>query len=104
MKFVRKLVDISYFPRVCADGSEIVTAKIYYCFVYRSLCQAFGGNWVPDARNAETFKAQSQDCEKRVLASSYLPLRPSEWKTGRVFMKFDIGVFFENLSRKFELD
>jgi len=29
MKFVRKLVDISYFPCVYTDGSETVIAKRY---------------------------------------------------------------------------
>jgi hypothetical protein len=54
-----------------------------------------------------TFKVPSQDCEKRPLASSCLSvcLLPSAWNNsalvGRIFMKFDVGVFFENLSRKF---
>jgi hypothetical protein len=49
------------------------------------------------------FKARSQNCEKRLLASSCPPVRPFAWNsapTGRIFMKFDIGVFFEISSRK----
>ena len=46
-----------------------------------------------------------QNCKKRLLALSCLSVRPSAWKnsasTGRVFMTFDISLFFENLSRKF---
>jgi hypothetical protein len=44
----------------------------------------------------------SQNCDKRSLASSCLPLRPSARNnptpTGRILMKFDILAFFENLS------
>jgi hypothetical protein len=40
------------------------------------------------------FLASSQTCEKRLLASSCLPVRLSAWNnsapTGRIFMKFDI--------------
>ena len=52
------------------------------------------------------FWALSRNCEKWLLASSCLFLRPSEWNTsarnGWIFMKFDIYVFFENMSRKFK--
>ena len=38
--------------------------------------------------------------------SFVMPVRPSSWNnsapTGRILMKFDIWVFFENLSRKFK--
>ena len=48
----------------------------------------------------------SQNCEKRLLASSCLSVRLSAWNnsvpTERIFMKFDIGLLFENLSRKFK--
>jgi hypothetical protein len=56
--------------------------------------------------------ARSEKCEKWLLTSLRLSVhlsRPYMWKnsasTGRVFMKFDIWVFFENLSRiiKFHL-
>ena len=48
---------------------------------------------------------RSQNCEKLVLPSSFpsvcLSLFPSAWNklapTGRIFVKFDIYVFFENL-------
>ena len=47
--------------------------------------------------------ARSQNCEKRLVYSSYLSVRPSVWNspapTGRLVMKFDVCVFFENLSR-----
>ena len=58
--------------------------------------------------------ARSQNCEKRLLALSCLSDRPSvqpsarlcAWNnsvdTGRIFKKVDIGVFFENVSRKFQ--
>ena len=45
--------------------------------------------------------AHSQNCEKRLLASSYL----SAWNqppSGWIIMKFDTWVFFKNLSRKFK--
>jgi hypothetical protein len=46
--------------------------------------------------------ARSQNCEKRLLASSYvsvcLPVRNNSVPTGRIFTKFDIWIFFENLS------
>jgi len=53
-----------------------------------------------------------QNCEKRLLASSCLSVRPpvrlSAWKnlgpTGRIFMIFRISVFFENMSRKFKFN
>ena len=54
------------------------------------------------------FKARSQNCEKkRLLASSCLSVRPSvlveqfgsHW---RFYIKLDMWVFFENLSRKFK--
>jgi hypothetical protein len=44
----------------------------------------------------------SQNCDKRLLASSCLPVRPfarnNLTSTGRLFMKFDILAIFENLS------
>jgi hypothetical protein len=50
------------------------------------------------------FRRFSQNCGKRLLASSCLSVRPSAWNnsapTGRIFMKFNIRGFFENLSRK----
>jgi hypothetical protein len=43
---------------------------------------------------------------RKATISFVLSVRPSTWKnsapTGRIFMKFDIWVFFENLSRKFK--
>jgi hypothetical protein len=50
------------------------------------------------------------NCEKRLLTSSCLSFCPSvrlsAWNnsasTGRIFIEFDIWVFFENLSRKFQ--
>jgi len=50
--------------------------------------------------------ALSQNWEKRMLASSCLSVCLSAWNnsapTGRIFLKFDIWVFFENRSRKFK--
>ena len=52
------------------------------------------------------FKASSQNYEKRVLASPCLSVRPPSQNnsapTGRIFKKFDIRIFFENLPRKFK--
>jgi len=55
------------------------------------------------------FRRLSQNCENRPLSSLYLSvcqsLRPSTWNnlapTGRIFMKFNIWLCFENLSSKF---
>ena len=48
------------------------------------------------------------ECEKLLLASSRLPVCPSDWKnsapTGRIFMKFYIWVIFENMSRIFKFN
>ena len=42
------------------------------------------------------------------VMSACLFVRPSAWNkpapTGQIFMKFDIWVYFENLSRKFKFD
>ena len=50
----------------------------------------------------------SKNCEKRLLASSCPFVRLSAWNksafTGRILIKFDIWVFFENLSRKFKFN
>jgi len=50
--------------------------------------------------------AHSQNCQKRLLASSYMSVRLSAWNKSvpneRIFIKFDIWVYFEKLSRKFE--
>jgi len=44
-----------------------------------------------------------QNCERRLLASSYLSECPSSWNTSaateRISMKFDIWEFLKNLSR-----
>jgi hypothetical protein len=48
-------------------------------------------------------QAHSKNCEKRLLASSWLSVRLSELNsatTERIFIKFDIWVFFESLSIK----
>jgi hypothetical protein len=39
-----------------------------------------------------------------VVTSLSLPARNNSAPTGRTFMKFDIRVFFENLSRKFKFN
>ena len=49
--------------------------------------------------------ARSQNCEKEIQASSCLSVRPdgtTPAPTGRIFMKFDIRIFFENPSRRFK--
>ena len=49
-----------------------------------------------------------KNCEKRQLALSYPSVRPSVWKnsasTGRIFTKFDICLFFDNLAREPKFD
>jgi hypothetical protein len=54
---------------------------------------------------------RSHNFERRLLASTYLyvrlPVRPSACNsvpTGRIFMKFDISVFFQNMSEKFQFN
>jgi hypothetical protein len=43
---------------------------------------------------------------RKVTISFVMSVCPSEWNnwafTGRIFMKFDISIFFENLSREFK--
>ena len=50
------------------------------------------------------FRRFSQICKKRLLASSCLSVRSSACNnsalTSRIFMKFYIAIFFENMSRK----
>ena len=48
------------------------------------------------------FRRFSQNCEKRLLTSSCLSAWKNSARTGRIFMKFDIWVFSDNLSRKFK--
>ena len=54
--------------------------------------------------NSSFYQALSQNCKTRLLASSYLSVRPSAQNTSapprRIFMKFHICVFFKNLPRK----
>jgi len=58
-------------------------------------------------RNAITFSALPHNYEKkkRLSTSSWLPVSQSAWNdvapNGRIFTKFDISVFLENLMRKF---
>jgi hypothetical protein len=48
----------------------------------------------------------SQNCEKRLVALPCPSVCPSPWNnsapTGWTFMKFDIRIYFQNLSRKFK--
>ena len=42
---------------------------------------------------------------RKATVSFFMSVYPSFWPpTGRIFVKFDILVFFENLSRKFKFD
>ena len=50
--------------------------------------------------NQTSFEARLQNCEKRLLASSCLSAWKNSGATGRIFIKFDIGLFFESLLRK----
>ena len=68
------------------------------------------GSWGVCVRLWAKIQASSQNCKKRLLASSHLSVRPSvrppAWNnsapTKRIFIKFDIWIFFENLSPKFK--
>jgi len=54
--------------------------------------------------NWTVFRRDGKNCEKQLLASSCPSVRLSAWNsasTGGIFMKFDIWVFFEYMSRKF---
>ena len=57
-----------------------------------------------DTALTDSFVALSQNCGKMILAPSCLSIRPSarnNWThTKRVFVKFDISVFFWNASKK----
>ena len=63
-----------------------------------------------DSMSTERFKARSQNCEKWLLALSCLSVcqsvPPSEWNNSApnwgIFMKLNIWIFFENLSRIFK--
>jgi hypothetical protein len=52
------------------------------------------------------FGARFQNCEERLFASSCLsvrlPVQNSSAPTGRIFVKFEVLIFFENPSRKFK--
>ena len=55
--------------------------------------------------NFKIFQVHLKNCEKRLSASIVcLSVRPSAWNNsappGRIFTKFDIGIFFENILRK----
>jgi hypothetical protein len=56
-------------------------------------------------RSVSPVYARSQNCEKELLASICLSVRKdgtTSAPTGRIFMKFDILIFFENPSRRFK--
>ena len=62
----------------------------------------------PKSVKARCFlKMLSQSCEKRLLASSCLSVCPSTLRSsapaGQIFIKYDVIVFFENLSRQFQV-
>ena len=54
----------------------------------------------------ETFSRAFANCEMRLLSSSCLSVRliarNNSFPTGRMFMNFDIQLFFENSQRKFK--
>jgi len=64
-------------------------------------------------KKQSAYQEQLKNCEKQILASSCLSVRPSvrpsicrhgnsRLPMNMIFMKFDIWVFFENLSRKYK--
>jgi hypothetical protein len=92
-------------PMYTYIGYMPVHKLLYYIFVSAFLCVIFPstGIFTSISMHAFSFYSLSQNCEKRLLASSCLSVCLSAWKnsalTGRIFMKFDIWVFFENLSK-----
>jgi hypothetical protein len=73
------------FPRVQRDRQQTIpTAGWFNCRVQYS------------------FYTHAQNCEKRLLTSWCPSARNNSAPTGRIFMKFRIWGFFENLSRKFK--
>ena len=82
-------ISSSWFPNVISVKSRAnVYVTICYCFFFVLL-----GTFVK-------FK-------KKTILSFVMSVCPSAWKnsapTGRIFMKFDIWVFFENLSKKIDV-
>ena len=64
-------------------------------------------NYAIISNSVISYQTLSKNCEERLPILSCLSVCPSAWKnsapTGRIFMKFDIWLFFENLSREFKV-
>jgi len=92
---------LTWFIPLCYNNNKTKT-KRYYHISYG--LQTIKASILQGPMSS--FYARSQSCEKWLLASSCLSVRPSAWNnsapTRRIFMKFNIWVFFENLSRKFQ--
>ena len=62
--------------------------------------------WLSNVVQSIVYK-RSQNCEKQPLASSYLSACPSAWRnstpTDRIFMKFDIWIFFWKCVEKIQV-
>jgi hypothetical protein len=82
-------------PTDCVYVCRVVRTKKCYCFPTQTLLIGF--------------EARRQNCEKRLLASSYVSpsIRPFPWNnstpTRQIFMEFDICVLFEKYIGKIQV-
>ena len=90
-------------PYLTCDTSYVLVRWLALCFVIeRSRIHSL--IWRSVAL-PYCFQALWQSFEKRPLTSSWLSFRLNNLTpTGRIFIKFCIWVFFQNLSRKFKSD
>ena len=98
----------NYDKRAVSKGNGFIPYYITHCTL-SSVCLIYT-TFLEDRISAlkpfviivpTNLKARSLYCQKRLLASSSLFVRPST-PTGRIFIKFHISAFFEKLSRKFK--
>jgi hypothetical protein len=114
------LNDYMSAPLPCAQSESNYTDLVLIFGI--PLCHLQSQTLIHTA-NANFYYAHSENCEKRLSASSrararvcvcmyvcmniFLSVRPFAWHnsltTGRIFMKFNIWVFFQNLSTKIQV-
>ena len=115
--FLKLLVTIPVVPFITGIAVHFrfhircisVHILLYFNFFSASFCTTFLFADIATSISVHAlsfFGERSRNCEKRPLASSCLSVCPSAWNnsapTGRIFIWFDIAVFFENLLRKFQ--
>jgi hypothetical protein len=102
------------YPAKVRDSSLLQSVQIcpgtLQCFYSVDTIVSF-----PGGKTAETwtltlnsiFRRFSQNCEKRLLASSCMSVCPSAWsnsvRTGQIFMKFEISGFFRKSREKIQV-